>query len=488
MKKTILSLFVLCHWYGSNAQFSVAVVAGPQINSVTPAFSLQPDSNSVYTISKHTGLNLGVIANASLNQRQTLFLRTGILYSAKGSQVFQQFDTSAVNIWDGKKHFLEATTNLKINYIDVPVNLLYKFPLKGKTKFLLGGGLQTSLFYNGSTDFNSIKIYGDDIDSTIQTDYQQTIDKDLPVGPVANKYNTLHFSVNGVTGFEFGKVFITLSYSNGVTDFFKSEAQSFRHKTMGFHFGIVLGNSKPASHTELNTNVVNDRDHDGVSDVLDRCPEIAGAILTNGCPDKDADGIPDKEDECPELPGTIQNRGCPIFDKDSDGVTDDKDKCPEVAGLTKYNGCPVPDSDSDGVNDEEDNCPDIAGDVDNHGCPRVTKEQQQKIEHAAKRIQFEYKKADLLPMSYKVLDEVVEMLISNGSFKIKVEGHSSGPETESNKALSQKRAESVRQYLISKGVTPTRIIAQGLGSSKHISSNGDKKENPEDRRVELLIF
>ena len=488
MRKIILSPILVCVCIVTKAQFSVALVAGPQINSVTPAFSLHPDSNSTYNNSKHTGINLGLLANTSLNKKQTLFFQTGFLYSAKGSQVVQEFDTSLVTLSDGEKHFLQATTNLKVNYIDIPVNLLFKYPLKGKTKFLVGGGLQASLFYNGSTDFNSIKVYMNDIDLSTQLDYQQIINKDLPVGPVHNKFNTFHFSVNAFTGLEFGKVFLTVRYSNGLTEFYNDDAHSFRHKTIGFHFGIFLGNSHPPKHIESNIKIDNDRDHDGVINELDECPDVPGITSMKGCPDKDADGISDKDDRCPESPGSLQNNGCPIIDTDADGIKDEEDKCPGVAGLKKYDGCPVPDSDSDGVNDEEDQCPTVAGDKDNNGCPKVTKEQQQKIEYAAKRIQFEYKKADLLPSSHLVLDDVVEILKNNLSFKIRVDGHSSGPETVSNRALSEKRAESVRDYFISKGIASSRIIAQGFGSGRHISLDGDKKENPEDRRVELVIF
>jgi outer membrane protein OmpA-like peptidoglycan-associated protein len=422
-----------------------------------------------------------------LNKKQTLFFRTGVLYSARGSQLFQQYDTSKIDLTDGK-HFLETTSNLKINYIDIPVNFLYKFPLKGKTKFLLGGGVQASLFYNGSTDFNSIKTYKDDPDSSAKLEYKEVINEDLPVGNAVNKYRTVYFSANAITGFEFGKAFITVSYSNGLTDFFRSDAQSFRHNTLSFHFGIFLGTTHINKTEPVQPVVVKDRDNDSIIDELDQCPDLPGTVATHGCPDKDGDGIADKDDQCPEIAGTLQNKGCPILDKDSDGVNDNEDKCPDVPGLKKYNGCPIPDSDNDGVNDEEDQCPTVAGEKDNHGCPKATKEQQQKIDYAAKRIQFEFNSAVLATSSYSVADEVVELLKSNPTFKIRVEGHSSGPESESNRLLSQKRAESVRDYFIGKGISADRILAQGFGSSRHISKDGDKKENPEDRRVELILF
>lgn len=476
MRKLILSLTVVVLCFAVKAQFSAAVVAGPQINSVTPAFSMNYDTTSSYNITKRTGLSFGFIANAPLSKKQTLFFRTGVVYSERGSQAFQTYDTTNVDFADGKKHFLETTTNLKVNYIDIPADLLYKFRLKGKTKFLLGGGLQFSLFYNGSTDFTTV-------DSGNKLEYTQVINKDLPVGTATNKYSTLHFSANALTGFEFGRAFITVGYSNGLTNFFKTDDKSFKHRTLTFNFGIFFGNPNTAK-----VNVVKDKDGDGITDDIDQCPDLPGTVLNKGCPDKDGDGIADKDDRCPDVPGTLQYKGCPVPDKDADGIPDDQDKCPDVAGLKKYDGCPVPDTDHDGVNDEEDQCPDLAGDKDNHGCPKVTKEQQQKVDYAAKRIQFEFKSAELSSSSFVILDEVVKILKSNPTLNIKVEGHSSGPESEPNRILSQKRAESVRDYFIGKGIQTDRINAQGFGSSRHISKDGDKKDNPEDRRVELIIF
>ena len=511
MGKIILSLFAVFLYFSPKAQFTVAIVAGPQVNSVRPAFSVNPDTTSSYSLSNYTGLNFGFIANAALNKKQTLFFRTGVLYSARGSKTFQNYDTSNVNLTSGK-YPLETTTVLKLNYIDIPVNLLYKFPLKGKTKFLLGGGAQVSLFYNGSTDYTSIKVYKEDIYSDAKLQYNQIINKDLPAGTAVNKYRTLYFSASALTGFEFGRAFITVSYSNGLTDFFRSDEQSFKHKTLGFHLGIFLGNSKAIKVEEIA-----DKDKDGITDDKDECPELPGTALTKGCPDKDGDGIADKLDQCPDQAGTLQNKGCPIkdtdgdgikdeedqcpdqagpainkgcplFDKDLDGVLDAEDKCPDVAGLKKYNGCPVPDTDNDGVNDEEDKCPTEAGDKDNHGCPKLTKEQQQKIEYAAKQIQFEFRKTEISPSSYQLLDEVIVILKSNPTLNIRIEGHTSGPVKESNTVLSQKRADSVKDYFISKGIASNRIVAKGFGSGRHISKDGDKKENPEDRRVELVIF
>lgn len=132
--------------------------------------------------------------------------------------------------------------------------------------------------------------------------------------------------------------------------------------------------------------VARDRDHDGVVDVDDMCPDVPGLASADrgsrGCPaaphDADHDGIFDTDDACPDLAG-IRTRdpmthGCP--DADRDGIPDPIDACPRVAGersvLPRFNGCPA-DADGDGVLDLQDACPDDpgipTGDEATNGCP-----------------------------------------------------------------------------------------------------------------------
>ena len=108
-----------------------------------------------------------------------------------------------------------------------------------------------------------------------------------------------------------------------------------------------------------------DRDRDGVSDVLDKCPDVPGLPQFGGCPDTDSDGVPDALDKCLTVPGVAQFEGCP--DTDSDGVPDPQDKCPTVPGLPQFAGCP--DTDSDGITDLQDKCPATYGFAQFNGCP-----------------------------------------------------------------------------------------------------------------------
>ena len=107
-----------------------------------------------------------------------------------------------------------------------------------------------------------------------------------------------------------------------------------------------------------------DGDGDGVSDAVDKCPDIAGTRYTDGCPDADGDKVADNEDLCPNDPGKKSTNGCP--DIDGDGLAGEDDKCPEVYGSKATEGCP--DNDGDGIHDGIDKCPNIAGELKYDGC------------------------------------------------------------------------------------------------------------------------
>ncbi len=231
-----------------------------------------------------------------------------------------------------------------------------------------------------------------------------------------------------------------------------------------------------------------DRDGDGVLDKDDKCPEVAGKPELNGCPDKDNDGIADGEDKCPSVAGTAKYKGCPVPDTDGDGINDELDKCPKEKGTAKYNGCPIPDSDKDGVNDEMDKCPNAAGPANNQGCPVIKKEIIEKVSYEAKNIFFETNSAQLAESSKKALDGVFEILKSDRTLNLTIEGHSDNTgNAENNKTLSQARADAVRDYFMSKGILATRLKSTGYGSEKPIADNSTEEGRSKNRRTELIV-
>ena len=109
---------------------------------------------------------------------------------------------------------------------------------------------------------------------------------------------------------------------------------------------------------QVNVEQSQDSEGDGVTDLVDLCPDLPGYPGTNGCPDCDGDDIADSIDLCPKEAGLPENSGCPLptdQDLDGDSVLDEFDLCLDTAGSVNAGGCL--DSDCDSLADEDDECP-----------------------------------------------------------------------------------------------------------------------------------
>jgi OOP family OmpA-OmpF porin len=233
-----------------------------------------------------------------------------------------------------------------------------------------------------------------------------------------------------------------------------------------------------------------DTDGDGIFDDVDKCPTVKGLAKYDGCPipDTDKDGINDEEDRCPTVAGLAKYQGCPIPDTDNDGINDEEDKCPTVSGVARYQGCPVPDADGDGVNDEEDKCPNLAGPRENQGCPVINEEVRKRVDYAANNILFVTGSAKLQTSSFRGLNDVIKILQENPDMHLAIDGHTDNVGNDAfNQELSDKRAASVRNYFISKGIDEARITSTGHGESQPIADNKTASGRQKNRRVELKL-
>lgn len=254
-----------------------------------------------------------------------------------------------------------------------------------------------------------------------------------------------------------------------------------------------------------------DADNDGVPDSVDKCPDKPGSAEMNGCPDSDKDGITDAMDKCPNDPGDAAHEGCPVRDRDGDGVLDGEDQCQDQAGPRILNGCPdrdgdgiadkedecpdqagtkmtrgCPDKDGDGVADKDDKCPDVTGLPDYQGC---VPEAVAKFTGAIKGINFKTGSSEILPVSYSILDQTVAILNEYKTLRIRIEGHTDNVgKPEVNQKLSESRAESVKTYILSKGVDFSRIETAGYGDSRSVQSNKTAKGRAANRRIEFTIM
>jgi OOP family OmpA-OmpF porin len=209
--------------------------------------------------------------------------------------------------------------------------------------------------------------------------------------------------------------------------------------------------------------------------------------------DSDGDGVYDGLDQCPGTPTgmKVNDQGCPL-DSDGDGVTDDKDKCPDTPKGEKVNadGCPL-DSDGDGVPDSKDACPTVPAATPD-GCPPPAPAAAPEPPPAPKKlvlegVNFDNNSATLRPDADEILDKAAATLKEWGDVKVEVAGYTDSNNTDAyNLDLSDRRANAVREYLISKGIDAARLTGKGYGEASPIADNGTAEGRAKNRRVELV--
>lgn len=218
-----------------------------------------------------------------------------------------------------------------------------------------------------------------------------------------------------------------------------------------------------------------DTDGDGYPDSIDACPtdkeDGKPPAATDGCPassDRDGDGIPDVNDECPDK-------------------AEDKDK------VQDEDGCPEDDADDDGIPDVQDKCPTERGKrspiAEKFGCPSGLDWGEGGTFKTLEPIEFETGRATIKPVSFPILDEVVDLMKTRPSMRIGVYGHTDSRGTPGNNlVLSKQRAAAVRNYLQGKGIAANRLESEGYGQTKPIADNNTDEGRSKNRRVEFKIL
>jgi len=270
---------------------------------------------------------------------------------------------------------------------------------------------------------------------------------------------------------------------------------------LDFAFGARGGAAEVEEEEVVEAPRPGDRDRDQILDTLDQCPDQPEDrdqfTDEDGCPDldDDMDTIPDTADACrlePEdMDGYEDTNGCPDPDNDGDGITDNDDRCPVEPGVAANHGCPDPDRDGDTVPDRVDNCPDEAGPAENHGC-RV----QQRVVIEGDRLEilekvfFRTNSHVIDRRSYPLLDNIAAVIVAHPEIGIvAIEGHTDARGNAArNRALSTRRANSVRTYLLQHGVDASRITAEGFGPDRPMVPNATTDaEHEANRRVEFRL-
>jgi len=238
------------------------------------------------------------------------------------------------------------------------------------------------------------------------------------------------------------------------------------------------------------------------------------------------------------------------LDTDGDGIKDHKDMCPDIAGIKKFKGCPMSEADMAAkaaaealaleearIAEEKAKAAQIEADriaaqkaaaerkriaaereakriADEKAAEEAAeaaklaaeKEAMLKAEAAkealkvrnaevSKRfaaslqgIKFNSSQSTFKNESYARMDEAVAVLNEYGDIRILIQGHTdSQGQADANQILSQKRADAVKDYLVSKGINMSRISTNGLGEEYPIADNNTSAGRAQNRRVEFII-
>lgn len=198
------------------------------------------------------------------------------------------------------------------------------------------------------------------------------------------------------------------------------------------------------------------------------------AIDPANLPDRDYDGVPDEIDQCPSVAedhdGFEDEDGCPDRDDDNDGLPDSEDRCPRAAET---------------VNDfeDEDGCPDQAP----PGRERVEVDGQHLV--TRQRVYFNVGQTRVQPLFFPTLIAVAEYLQAHPEVRsVRIDTHADDRGTRREGfSLSLRRAQSIRDFLVQRGVNPSRLSLAGYGDLAPLDRAHDEVTRARNRRVEFVI-
>lgn len=248
-----------------------------------------------------------------------------------------------------------------------------------------------------------------------------------------------------------------------------------------FSFGLQYLLSQPAARKPQRaaspppSTAALDADRDGIADAQDQCPGTPAGVAVDvaGCIPAPAAFTP-----APAPLAPIPVAPPPVVDSDGDGVPEVYDQCSgtPVGTLVDARGCPP-------VQPRALPAPSVV-------VPAIPAPAQVPAVSPATVRSFRYSPAgaEIPASAARQLDELVAALLADQSLRLTITGHTDNVGAQAdNLALSRTRALVVRNYFVSKGVSPRRLSADGEGSFRPIDRNDTEAGRANNRRVEVRV-
>jgi len=179
--------------------------------------------------------------------------------------------------------------------------------------------------------------------------------------------------------------------------------------------------------------------------------------------DDDKDGVLNSIDECLTTPPstTVDSRGCTIDgDDDRDGVLNSFDKCPNTQ---------------------------VGVQTDEVGC-KIVEEEIVQVQIIDLHVNFKFDSLEIQDTPESEIQEFSDFMNKHTNYNAKIIGHTDSKGSEAyNQALSQKRAQAVKEMVINQGVSADRLTTDGMGESSPTATNDTKEGRAQNRRIEAEI-
>ena len=162
----------------------------------------------------------------------------------------------------------------------------------------------------------------------------------------------------------------------------------------------------------------------------------------------------------------------------------------DIDGFQDEDGVPDPDNDGDGILDVDDKCPNapetVNGYQDEDGCPDTKPVLEVGQAIVLEGVNFDSGSAELTVNSMKILDNVAEKIEKFPGVEVEIRGYTDNTGSyQGNVNISQRRADTVKEYLLRHGIASYRIITRGYGPENPIAPNNTREGRAKNRRIEF---